>query len=81
MFVIVIESMNDGNIRHYLECEMSYLKNQIQMKEGQIEGAHRRIDDETKALKNLKIHYTSLLNTAIAYGYKTSEEEQVIGDS
>jgi hypothetical protein len=67
--------MNDGNVRYYLEGEMAQLKNQIQMKEANLEGYSRRIDDCIKDLKNLRTHYTSLLNTAIAYGYEVEEDE------
>ena len=73
--------MNDGNIRYYLEHELSHLRWKIKGLEDAIEGKHKWIDDLNKEIKNLKVHYTSLLNTAIAYGHKTSEEEQVIGDS
>ena len=60
---------------------MSELKHDMKSLSDEIEAAQRKIDDWDKELQMLKIHYTSLLNTAIAYGHKTSEEEQAIGDS
>ena len=68
--------MNDGNIRYYLEQEMADLKSQIKFLKDNIEGYNRQIDDTLKTIQSLKIHYTSLLNTAIAYGYEVEEDEQ-----
>ena len=67
--------MNDGNIRYYLKWEMLDLRQQIEEKEAYIRGAENNIDDWHKRIKNLKVHYTSLLNTAIAYGYEVEEDE------
>ena len=67
--------MNDGNIRHYLEAEMAYLEAEIKMRNDMIEGWSRNIDDSIKVIKNLRVHYTSLLNTAIAYGHEVEEDE------
>ena len=68
--------MNDGNIRYYLESFMSGLKADMKQLSDEIEGAQRKIDDWTKELQMFKIHYTSLLNTAIAYGSGIEEDEQ-----
>ena len=68
--------MNDGNIRWYLTCRMQELERAIEQKESFIQGAERNIDDWHKEIQQLKIHYTSLLNTAIAYGYEVEEDEQ-----
>ena len=68
--------MNDGNIKYYLEQEMSDLKSKILARETFIDGYHKRVDDALKELKNLRIHYTSLLNTAIAYGHEVEDDEQ-----
>ena len=68
--------MNDGNVRYYLEALMSELKTEMKGLSDEIEGAHRKIDDWTDDLKYLKVHYTSLLNTAIAYGYEVEEDEE-----
>jgi hypothetical protein len=67
--------MNDGNIWYYLEAEMATLKERIKSLNVNIESHLRRIDDIHKALINLRVHYTSLLNTAIAYGYEVDEDE------
>ena len=68
--------MNDGNIRHYLFAEMADLKSEIKMKNNMVEGWSRNIDDTIKEITNLRVHYTSLLNTAIAYGHEVEEDEQ-----
>ena len=68
--------MNDGNIRHYLETEMADLKARIKRLNDCVEGFSRNIDDAIKNITNLRIHYTSLLNTAIAYGHEVEEEEE-----
>ena len=68
--------MNDGNIRHYLFAEMADLKAEIKRLNDSIEGYSRNIDDTIKEIKNLRVHYTSLLNTAIAYGHEVEENEQ-----
>ena len=68
--------MNDANTRWYLEQEMTKLKVFMKSLSNEIEAAHRHIDDWTKELGNTKVHYTSLLNTAIAYGSGIEEDEQ-----
>ena len=65
--------MNDGNIRHYLEIEMADLEARIKRLNDCVEGFSRNIDDAIKNITNLRIHYTSLLNTAIAYGHEVDE--------
>ena len=67
--------MNDGNIRYYLEQEMAELKSLMEQNETNIEMHNRQIFDCVQIRRNLKIHYTSLLNTAIAYGYEVEEDE------
>ena len=68
--------MNDGNIRHYLEYNMQEIDLEIKQKESYIKGAEDNIDDWLKSIKNLKVHFLSLLNTAIAYGHEVEEDEQ-----
>ena len=70
--------MNDGNVRHYLEQEMLEIKREIKMLDAYTEGANRNIDDWAKTRQNLKVHYTSLLNTAIAYGYEVEEDDDQV---
>ena len=72
-----MKTMNDGDIRYYLETEMAELKVSIKRLNDCIEGYSRNIDDAIKKIKNLRVHYTSLLNTAIAYGYEVEEDEPV----
>ena len=67
--------MNDGNIRYYLEQEMADLKTEIKRLNTCVEGFSRNIDDAMKNITNLRVHYTSLLNTAIAYGHEVDEDE------
>ena len=67
--------MNDGNIRFYLEREMAGIKTEIKILNDSIEGYSRNIDDAIKNITNLRVHYTSLLNTAIAYGHEVDEDE------
>ena len=67
--------MNDGNFRHYLQAEMADLKAEIKRLNDSIEGYSRNIDDTIKEINNLRVHYTSLLNTAIAYGHEVEEDE------
>ena len=55
---------------------MSELKHDMKSLSDEIEAAQRKIDDWDKELQMLKIHYTSLLNTAIAYGYEVEDDEQ-----
>ena len=72
--------MNDGNIRYYLETEMAELKAEIKMHNDMVEGWSRNIDDAIKNVKNLRVHYTSLLNTAIAYAQEAGEDYEVEED-
>ena len=67
--------MNDGNVRYYLEQEMAELKAEIKMLNDNVEMYARNIDDTINKATNLRVHYTSLLNTAIAYGYEVDEDE------
>ena len=68
--------MNDGNIRQYLEFELSDLKAMIKSCNNDLEMYNRQIDDTLKRLRSLRVHYTSLLNTAISYGHEVEEDEQ-----
>ena len=52
---------------------MKEIARDIQMYEGYIKGNETSIDDHLKMVDNLKVHYTSLLNTAIAYGYEVED--------
>lgn len=70
--------MNEANILHYLTEEMERLKDEIRGKISLIENCNRRIDDNMKRIQKLKVHYTSLLNTAIAYGYEKDEQEDSV---
>ena len=67
--------MNDGNIRYYLETEMADLEAEIKMRNDMVEGWSRNIDDTIKVIKNLQVHYASLLRTAQAYEVKEDEQE------
>ena len=66
--------MTNSNITWYLKNEMKKLHMAISTKECAIRGAEQRIDDMHKEIKSLKVHYLSLLNTAIAYGDFDKEE-------
>ena len=55
---------------------MSELKHDMKSLSDEIEAAQRKIDDWDKEYQLLKVHYTSLLNTAIAYGSGIEEDEQ-----
>ena len=61
--------MDDANVLYYLEQEMEQLTQSIKDKIRLVEENNRRIDDYMKEIAHLKIHYTSLLNTALAYGH------------
>ena len=68
--------MNDGNIRYYLKNEIADLEAEIKSRNNSIERWSRNIDDTIKEINNLRVHYTSLLNTSIAYGHEVEEDEQ-----
>ena len=70
--------MNDGNIRWYLKCRMEEIDREIKQREAFIKGAENNIDDWHKEINNLKVHYTSLLNTMIAYGDKVEEKGGIL---
>ena len=59
--------MTDSNITWYLKREMKSLNRKIITLESSIRGSEMYIDDMHKKIKELKVHYTSLLNTALAY--------------
>ena len=69
--------MNDGNIRDYLRRQIQELAKDIKIAYQDIEGWNRRIDDEHKKIKTLRVHYTSLINTLLAYD---DSEEQMRDD-
>ena len=69
--------MNDGNIRHYLFAEMADLKAEIKKLNECVEAYSRSIDGAIKNITNLRVHYTSLLNTAIAYAKANGDEYEV----
>jgi hypothetical protein len=68
--------MNDGNVRYYLEQELKRIATQIADNQRYVIQHERVIDDLLKITANLKVHYTSLLNTAIAYGLDKKEFEE-----
>ena len=67
--------MNDGNIRYYLEKELKNLAIKISIRNQDIRSWEKSIDDHLKEIANLKVHYTSLLNTALAYGLEREDIE------
>ena len=67
--------MNEANIRYYLQGQLQELAKEIEKLQVYIGNAERNIDDWHKKIANLKVHYTSLLNTALAYGL-TEEQMQ-----
>jgi hypothetical protein len=67
--------MNDANIKYYLEQQMRLLNDEIETLYARIDTRTRSTDDDLQRIALLKVHYTSLLNTAIAYGYEKEEEE------
>ena len=78
MFVSIGIYMNDSNIRYYLEQELKRLTMNISIRNQDIRGFERQIDDKLKEIANLKVHYTSLLNTALAYGLDQEEFESTL---
>ena len=60
--------MNDPSITWYLRQQISSLAREIKIKYQDIESWHRRIVDLEQSIIPLKVHYTSLLNTLLAYG-------------
>ena len=66
--------MNEANIRYYLTMELNKLRTEIEIKKNSIKSCERKIDDILQEIDNLKVHYTSLLNTAVAYGYKEEDD-------
>ncbi len=66
--------MTTANITWYLTKELKSLHRKIITYESSIRGSEQHIDDLHKKIKELKVHYTSLLNTAIAYEDFDKEE-------
>ena len=60
--------MNDPSITWYLRKEISSLAREIKIKYQDMESFSRRIVDLEQSIAPLKVHYTSLLNTLLAYG-------------
>ena len=58
---------SEGNVLYYLELKMKELHIEIQNLHRGIEVRNRQNDDDLKKIAVLKVHYTSLLNTALAY--------------
>ena len=67
--------MNESNTRYYLQCRLEELAKRIATLQSYIKGAERNIDDWHNEIANLKVHYTSLLNTALAYGLTEEQME------
>ena len=59
--------MTDSNITWYLKDRMKTLHMKIITKEASIRSSEHHIDDMHKEIKNLKVHYASLINTVLAY--------------
>ena len=65
--------MNDATVKHFLRRKLDTIARDIKIYNQDIEGLERRIADKHDEIHLLKVHYTSLLNTALAYGL--TEEE------
>ena len=74
MFVSGIVTMNDATIREFLKNKLDTLARDVKIANQDIRGLENAIDDKHNKILLLKIHYTSLLNTALAYGLT---EEQI----
>ena len=60
-------TMNEANITYYLERELKKLHDEIQSKHHSIHIFRGEIVNAQERIDILKVHYTSLLNTALAY--------------
>ena len=69
--------MNDGTVREFLRRKLDDIARDVKIRYQDIEGFNRQIDDKYKEIHLLKVHYTSLMNTALAYGLT---EEQMRED-
>ena len=63
-----MNEVNSANITYYLRKQIDALSRDIKIKYQDIESYHRRIHDAEKSIGPLRVHYTSLLNTLLAYG-------------
>jgi hypothetical protein len=68
--------MNEANIQWYLSNEMRKINGSINANQQAIKALEQEIDDRLKTIANLKVHYTSLLNTALDYGLDKQEFEE-----
>jgi peptidoglycan hydrolase CwlO-like protein len=64
--------LSNEKILHYLDNEIQQLKNKIQGKENTIRAMRQDMEHYQKDIAAWKVHYTSLLNTRLAY---ESEEQ------
>ena len=78
MFVSIVIYMNDGNIRYYLQEQLRDISKKIEALQHINKIVEQNIDDRIKQIANLKVHYTSLLNTALAYGMDQEEFESTL---
>ena len=77
MFVSVYPTMNDGNIKHYLIKEADKLARKIQDGLCAIKYSEQHIEDMHGEITKWKAHYTSLINSLLAY----DETEESIKDA
>ena len=66
--------MNDATVREFLKRKLDGIARDVKIRYQDIEGYNKSIDDKLQEIHLLKIHYTSLLNTALAYDLT---EEQI----
>jgi hypothetical protein len=59
--------MNDGNVVDYLQRELRDIHAMVWECISNIKHLEMAIGEKEKKLRNLRVHYTSLLNTALAY--------------
>ena len=82
--------MNDATVREFLKRKLDDIARNVKIRYQDIEGFERSIDDKVNEIHLLRVHYTSLLNSAIAYGlteakmkedgWATLEQEEVEED-
>jgi len=64
---IEITNTADTQVIGYLERQMHMLHNEIQALTYQMEARIDASKNDLETIRQLKVHYTSLLNTALAY--------------
>ena len=69
--------MNDATIRDYLRNKLDGIARDVRMYLQDIKGLENMIQDKHDKIALLKVHYTSLLHTMLAYGY---DEDQMKED-